>query len=481
MKAATVNKQNLQQKIYVITIWAIIIAALVPILRASSLAVFKNDDFFAVNRFIYSGKSPLISSFDSSVTMWKTWQGAYSTSFLIPLFNPINWYSYRLLRIELIFMLSSGVAGLFCIIKMAINHFDLDVIPTHLFALILLPIISYYEYFEIFAWYTGAVAYLIPLVLAEFGISFLFMWNHSKKTFYYIISFPCLFIMTGGSLETTGFVMWIFLLILLLDWMKNGKMNKHFLAAFAFSLACSFLNALAPGNFVRHDNVSLSLNIFQSVLSSVRIFGEDLFWFNSHGTFLIFELFAFILGSNIKNKYNKRASGLIACGLIILPIVTAFPVALGYNFTELGDFSNRTRFVLDVSVIICCIGISALLGYYLKQVKLFDVSKLFVPVLIIVMFLVMGRDTYREVPAKIVNNLENGTLYSDAYQYREMYDLIKNSEDEDVIVTYIPDRVAGATAVEMCSSPEDTDYWINEEMAGYFGKNSIVYLPEGKY
>ena len=93
----------------------------------------------------------------------------------------------------------------------------------------------------------------------------------------------------------------------------------------------------------------------------------------------------------------------------------------------------------------------------------------------------MGRDTYREVPAKIVNNLENGTLYSDAYQYREMYDLIKNSEDEDVIVTYIPDRVAGATAVEMCSSPEDTDYWINEEMAGYFGKNSIVYLPEGKY
>ena len=62
------------------------------------------------------------------------------------------------------------------------------------------------------------------------------------------------------------------------------------------------------------------------------------------------------------------------------------------------------------------------------------------------------------------------------YYHRKMYDDIKDSEEPDAVVTFLPKHVIGSTTVELAEVPGD--YWINEEIALYFGKRSVLYNPD---
>ena len=82
----------------------------------------------------------------------------------------------------------------------------------------------------------------------------------------------------------------------------------------------------------------------------------------------------------------------------------------------------------------------------------------------------------RSVWATVADHLYDGKIPNSSYVCREIYDSIKDSDNENVVIkTRIPERKIGNTEVILS---EDSDDWINIAVANYFIKDSIVYSPE---
>ena len=91
-----------KEKTFKLFVMAVCVAAVLPLLRAASLAVFKADDFnFSVPFFTRSQSLP-IYAFNITRHYWRTMNGAYVCNYLTYMFDPLNWYSYRLLRLILL-------------------------------------------------------------------------------------------------------------------------------------------------------------------------------------------------------------------------------------------------------------------------------------------------------------------------------------------------------------------------------------------
>lgn len=182
-------------KYFKIVSWTVVITAVLPLLRAASLAVFKADDFnFSVPFFTRSQSLP-IYAFNITRHYWRTMNGAYVCNYLTYMFDPLNWYSYRLLRLILLGLILLSVMGLYLCLRKFTEHFSVGISPVCSFALILLPLIFYREYHEVYLWFCGAMGYLLPTIGTEFGIFFLLKWNEKKNgdTFFlqYFHLFSC--------------------------------------------------------------------------------------------------------------------------------------------------------------------------------------------------------------------------------------------------------------------------------------------------
>ena len=99
------------EKTLMVCLWAWIVLATIPFLRAASLATFNTDDFGIANRFISGNGSPIKVAIERMIEGYRTWQGTYAATFLVNLTNPVNWYSYRLLRLELIALICIFILG----------------------------------------------------------------------------------------------------------------------------------------------------------------------------------------------------------------------------------------------------------------------------------------------------------------------------------------------------------------------------------
>ena len=467
------------EKTLMVCLWAWIVLATIPFLRAASLATFNTDDFGIANRFISGNGSPIKVAIERMIEGYRTWQGTYAATFLVNLTNPVNWYSYRLLRLELIALICMSVAGLYLCIKTILKHWKSDIPPVYIVALILLQVFWYREYYEIYTWYVGAMLYLLPMIALEFGIVFLLNGIDSKKNGFFPCALLCFALMCGCNIEVTGFCMTILLVVSVLDWISSGKLKKSMGAAFLFALACAFINALAPGNFVRRGSLGNSLHVVRGAYLSFKLFFEDSLWMHSHGTFLICEFLAFLTGIKLTRGIGKKAAVALVIGLLALPVITIFPFVIGYGFSDYSienGCPNRALFPLEVAVILCFIGLSVVVGCEMKTLKKFDPKVLICPFLFIVLLVSFINKSPKSISSEIVKNLRNGTIMENTYYYRKMYDGIKDSEEPDVIVPFLPKHVIGSTTVELAEVPGD--YWINEEIAMYFGKRSVLYNPD---
>ena len=462
-------------------IWAAIFAAILPLLRASSLAVFRADDFsFAISKTAEK-TNVLRYALNSTLEYWESLNGAYVCNFFTYLIDPLNWYNYRLLRIILMLLLLLTIIGLICLVKALVKYFSLDVDITYLVALIAIPLVFYKDYNELYMWFAGAMGYLLPVIGFEFGMSLL-LYSRMKKQcniYIYISALIFMVFMVGCNLEITGFAMWFFLIIILTDGSKEVKLDKWFAFAFVFAFIFSLLNVLAPGYYNRHAQIgSGKLNYLRALSRSVKVCLEESLWLHSNPTFFLFELFAFLLGYKKKSLEPAKKEILIpVIGVVFLPIVTAFPVVLGYSIHNMSEIPNRCQFMLDASLVICFISCSAVLGCLLKRISKFKPYKLLVPFLIIVIISASLNNTGKSIPVQIIENLTNNSIYENSSRGRELYDSLYYSDEKDATVKMIPKFVVGGTYIDIS---EDPSYWINQDMSKYFGKNSITYVPEEK-
>jgi hypothetical protein len=274
--------------------------------------------------------------------------------------------------------------------------------------------------------------------------------------------------------------MWYLLIFVIYDFIKNGKADRGLALAFVIALALAVLNAFAPGNFARKGTGELKA--LSAVLYSFKAVAQETVWLHSNATFPIFELIAFVFGANDIIGHKKSLIGIELIGLILFPVITVFPVILGYG-AESNDLYNRCLFPLDCALTVSCIGLFYLLGGYIgKRYAPLNNSfpkawKALCPVLVIMILIPsLIKGPARSVWATVADHLYDGKIPTNSYICREIYDSIKDSKEETVIITEpVPERKIGSTDTVLSEDPNE---WINMAVANYFNKEKVIYIPD---
>lgn len=471
------------EKYFRIFVIVIIIIFCLPYLRAASLAVFRDDDFSNSAVYYRSGKSILEFSASETVRWYKEMSGHFCDVFLDFATNPLNWYSYKLLRLDLIFLLSAFFVGMYLSIRAVTKFYKIEIHPVYLTFLILIPLLSYRDYHEIYGFYSAAMSYLLPLIGTEFCIVFLIKWEERRKPVYFCLALFFSVLMTACVLEVTGFGMWCFLILILSDYVANRRINKGFTMVFLFALIVSLVNTMAPGNFVRYGmSENNKLQIGEAVLSCFRAMFLELKFYYSNATFLIAGLLAFIIGTklSINLKNNSNILIYIIVTFFLLPAITVFPVELGYKEFD-NDLPNRCMFPFDLAVIMFNTVLLMTAGSIAKKkITAFNISGNVVPIgialslILLLAFLSDGPD--RSIAIKIAENAVDGDMIKASYYQKQMYEQIRTSEEQDVTVSYNVEHKPGNTELKISEDPHALE---NHKIAVYFGKNSVRCIPEG--
>lgn len=465
---------------YRLIIWCVVILICIPFLRATCYAVFRADDFSNV-LILDSGESYMATVWNRTISCWRTWQGTYASCLFLYFLNPLNHFSYSVLRTILFILALLVIVSFFFFISTAIDYFGIERHRyIYIVAILLLPMLSYREYTEVYLWFTGAIVYLLPVVFLLFGFSFLFLGKKTGKMYWYVLSALMFFLMAGGVLEVVGFGMFLLLLFVVLEYLRAGKINKPFLCVFIVALSGALLNAVAPGNYVRHDAETMGekINLLRTIMYSFKLAFDEAEWLLRDTSFLFFVFAAMWIGIGLKIKPEPKKIVVCVVGLLLLPVVTLFPVVMGYNSVSFEGFPNRAYFPLDMSIIIALIGISLLVGSQLAVRDLLPDIKTVRMICGLAMLMAVctqGNKILENVPPVIAGNLYTGAVQNHTKAWTDIYEAIGSSPESQVVVTLPnPGPVIGGLENYISSEP---DYWINQAIASYYGKESVSYIP----
>lgn len=464
-----------------IILWIMTISICVPYLWAARYAIFAQDDFSFYNSVVVrDGASWIAKVTIETIRSYKQWQGTYVSIFLSSLFSPLQFYSYRFLRLLLLGMLLVSIAGVFFLASTIAEYFLHEKkYSIYLAGGILIPLLSYRDYKEIYLCYTNATVYLLPILFFAFGFSFLLLGQMRRKKIYFILGAVFMFLMSGGVLEFVGVGSFCLLLLICTDHFRTRKVNKWYATVFIITLLGALANAFAPGNFVRkqvmEDN---QLNIVKSIFCTIKVAFEETEWIYRNTTFLLFVILAFLFGCYLNKEIKGLVLVTVMMGLFVLPVVAIFPVAMGYGNIVASTLPERCLFILDASIIIAGIGNAILLGNILFSKRCLPeikTIKFIIGVAALLIITTQGNNLSDYAPIKISTNLKEGTIHDFASEWRGIFKEIQSSDEEDVFIIGQPEEVEGCFPPGLHSDPE---WWINQNVAEYFGKKSVCIVEE---
>lgn len=241
-------------------------------------------------------------------------------------------------------------------------------------------------------------------------------------------------------------------------------------------------NSLAPGNFVRHSVIDDSgLHLFRAIIFSFSEVVATAEWLFLDTFFIIFVLIAFFIGVSIgkKQSVNNTYSWIMIGLNFLTPIVTYFPICLGYSS---GGGPNRCRFMLTLAFVISAISISFFVGK-ISAARIQANYKREVVLMLLLLLIIMPikRDGWKFsslIPYRTLMKLTEGDIQSYYRGVNEVYDIISKDTNEDVFIFSLPISVDEFMTVDI---KEDPDYLINTECANYFGKKTIQYVSDPVY
>jgi len=453
----------------------------IPSFLAVSEAVFRTDDFANYNGVLTQTKgiSYLEKCFYETMKLYKTWQGTYVSCFLLEVCNPLRIYSYDMLRAILGIILFMAIAGLFFGIKEAVDYFNVGKNNIlYIMALIIFPFMAYREYQEVYLWYTGAMVYLLPMVFFLWGIVFVLRGRTKGKKSYYVLASFCVFLMTGGVLEVVGVGVFALLWFTVVDYFKSKKINRSFAGIFVIALTGASVNAFAPGNFVRHSIFDeKKISVLRCLFFSVKAALEEMEILLRTTTFFVFVILAFILGVNINKKITNKLFVVLLSGLLIMPIVTAFPVVMGYSSPGIVRFGNRCRFVIDAVIYGSVVASAILTGNYMRYRLPNRRIVYFISGVAIAISVIRGGGWIASnYPKEIVRGYKEGVIQNYSETWINIYDEIRYHDEANVVIIgKKPESCPGCSHIDLSEEPED---WHNACVAAYFGKESVCFIQE---
>ncbi|MCI8922503.1 MAG: hypothetical protein HFI45_00640 [Lachnospiraceae bacterium] len=460
----------------------LILVIVLPIIVASSMSFYRGDDFADMGT-IWDSRRNIAELFLDSLRYTKkiffSWQGNYFSMFMQMFLSPLLGKGLPQLRVIMVINSVLFVIGLSSFIWGIFKHeIDSGWCRLVLIFCCFLGILGFEVWYQIFYWYTGAIVYTFPLSLAMIALAMILL---SDKKFYSVLAGVLLFCAAGGSLAIAAIACYWLLLVIVSRILKKNIRKKDYILLF-IAIAGSLVNSLAPGNFARHSVIDDSgLHLFRAVIfsfSETVITGE---WLFLETPFIIIAIIAFFVGICVGKRKIIDASYLWV--MIVLnaftPIVTYFPVCLGYSS---GGGPNRCRFILTLAFVISAVVILVFLGETLSQrIQVSCMREVIVMAVLLLIIMPIKREGWKItslVPYRTMMELTEGNIPNYYREANKIYDAMRDDENEDVFIFTMPNSIDEFLAMDI---KEDPNYLINTECAYYFGKRSVQYVSEPVY
>lgn len=354
------------------------------------------------------------------------------------------------------------------------------------------------DYSETLTWFTGSCVYCYPLICFLFGAAFLVRWSNNKRRILVITSTIFALLGSGGSLMITGTGCWIYLLLTIVICLKelrgikgieetdgqNRRIKNVIIATFPFmgGFIGALINVIAPGNYIRHDIYVNELGFGETTLISALIssakqvrFGFRQLWQGIYAFPIILALVFFVvLLSDTKLRMRFRSFFAVIFGMILMPIITCFPIFLGEGIQGLGEI--RTIYIFQIALefgqIYIIISLAAITKSILlrREEVVSRLSYCCIAFGFLVIILMSSWPHIREgMTGRMISDLRSGNIQLNTRTWDSIYQVLDSLEEQnELIVIQIP--VGSMPNTCMYSSPiGDSSSWVNKCIANYYG------------
>ncbi len=485
-----------------ICILLLLLASLLPLFAIAGYNVMSADDY-AVGKEAHqiwlnsrSVKNLMSYSIQYMMNSYQNWKGCY-TSNVLECFNP-GVLGESNVWITPVIMLSTILISIFLFVKVFIQNFynakNVDVI-------IIAGVISFLTIQTIpspvegFFWYAGAISYTFLHFLSMLFFCVLIKEQNAEtigKRLFIMIAASIFAFIIGGFQYTTALECLIWYVAFLI--MNHKKIRYTNVVPFFAMLSGFFISILAPGNAARQENAN-GLSPINAILNSfIEAVGFIKEWISPLFVVTLLFLIPFIwrLVCNSRKEY-KYPYPIICLGASYCIFASCFtPSLYGVGNVDAGRIQNQIQIMF---YIIAYLNIFYLLGWLQYKIRhskkeiysdinmiIYILGKYAIGIkwcmfaLILLVFVGTGdKNAFSSMSA--LRSLVNGEAKIYYTEAQSRLDDYLNEELKVVEVTpfTVKPKVLYFNDVKAENHP---DYWINENIADYYGKEKIILLVE---
>lgn len=457
---------------------------LVPVFIISFYAIPSTDDFnniVEVRTALINHRFYISAAISKMIYYYKYVSGYFFTAFLNFYISPFLRGGMGTLRVTIFLInLFFYVSLYFFVDEMLKFFYNIRKLKEVLFVyvLILFAYINCEYHAEMTAWYCTLVGYILVVACSFWGITFCLKAMRSEKAGYAVASSVLGFLASGGCLNATALNCGMYLLAAYLGCRVYQK-RKIAIICFVSALAGGIINAVAPGNFIRHGT-----DVYPSVFRTLSLANYHVkqeiqeLLFYSPFILLLCIFFVFML-KTIRNPRPIKGWQLVVFGGVVVlgAVIVNYPVCLGYMENY---FPDRCVWVQNFVIYFGAFGWTACLAEWIKG-KFYDLEiKRDTIICICISFLLYGcnlctiRDISDYPTIDMIKQLVSGELVAYVDYWEDVLEEIENSEDRDVIV--IREEIRSNAFIKDPDISTDKEYETNVAIAQYYGKDSVCIM-----
>ena len=460
---------------------AVIGIMLIPVFIISFYTILSTDDFgniFAVRTALQNHRFYISAALSEVVYYYKNVSGYFFAVFMNFYISPFLRGGIGGLRVTTFLInLFFYVALYFFVDEMLKFFYNIRKLKEILFVyvLILFAYINCEYHTEMTTWYCTLVGYVLVVVCSFWGITFCLKAMRSGKVGYVVASSVLGFLASGGALNVTALNCGMYLLAAYFG-CKVYQKRKIAIICFASALAGGIINAVAPGNFIRHGT-----DVYPSFFKTLSLANyhvkqeiqELLFYSPFILVLCIFFVFMLIMIRDprpIKGWHLAVSGGIVILGAAIVN----FPVCLGYMENY---FPDRCIWVQNFVIYFGAFGWTACLAEWIKgkfcelEIKKEVVICLCISSIFYVCNLCAIRDPSDYPTVGMIKQIASGEIAVYADYWEDVLEEIEHSDDRDVVVTREEFR-----SNDFIKDPDistDREYETNVAIAQCYGKDSV--------
>ena len=438
-------------KYYLYVVASIFIS--MPFFLAAVHSNYASDDFAYVTYIRESWRGSLFSTaVITAIERWREMEGRWFANFYDVFCHPYFRHGIKSLHLLLVMLIIMSIIGLLLFCFALVKYLGLKREKAGvLYFLIMAAVLLYREYWEVYMWFSGTI-YQLTTMLFLWGFACLLFATIYKKIWLYIVSGVFLVCMGGCMFNFIGVGCLAIFLLLILEYIKDKKINMPLLIVFTFTCASSLLTLLAPGNFIRNDLDADKITLMQAILNSFLVMGRSIWEIAFKTSFVGIALVAFLFGMRQKRHLSKSLLIILLPIQFLMVYATILPFVFGYNVMGSQISQNRANYFIDITIMVSSIIICMVSGMIVKNRN--EKMTIVLKTLAVFAFALLGPSLAETIPIKIITNYMDGSAKTYNDYWAEVFDTCESSKGEFVVIDKkIPDRVEGTINIVLKEEP----------------------------